>query len=87
LTDFQFDEINKSDYKTLDIEGSSFGNDKLVSNRSFRPSFVISITSETVVVAIPIKIIEETIKKMSNTGENKEKIDFFRHFDWYDNFT
>ena len=87
LTDFQFNEFSKSDYKIIDVIGSSFGNDKIVTNKSFRPSYVMSIRSETVIVSIPIKVIEDEIKRLANTGENKEKIDFLRHFDWYDNFT
>jgi len=47
----------------------------------------MSIRSETVIISIPVKVIEDEIKRLANTGENKEKIDFFRHFDWYDNFT
>ena len=47
----------------------------------------MSIRSETVIISIPVKVIEDEIKRLANTGENKEKIDFFRHFTWYDNFT
>jgi len=39
------------------------------------------------VLEIPVRIIEETIKKLANSGENKEKTDFMRRFDWFDNFT
>ena len=67
--------------------GSTFGNDKIVTNKSFRPSYAMAIRPETVIVSIPVKVIEDEIKRLANTGENKEKIDFFRHFDWYDNFT
>lgn len=27
------------------------------------------------------------MKKLANSGENKEKTDFFKHFKWFENFT
>ena len=86
-TDFPFDEVNKSEYKTVNEVGATFGNDKLVSGRNFRPSFVLSSAQETVVVAVPTRVLEEAIKKLANTGENKEKTDFFRQFQWFVSFT
>ena len=65
----------------------TFGNDKIFTGKNFRPSYVLSLSNDTVVVSIPIKIIDEAIKKLANTGENKEKTDFMRHFDWFYNFT
>lgn len=72
--------MNKSEYKTVNEVGATFGNDKLVSGRNFRPSFVLSSAQETVIVAVPTRVLEEAIKKLANTGENKEKTDFFRQF-------
>ena len=42
---------------------------------------------ETILVEIPLRIIDEYVKKLSNTGENKEKSDFMKKFLWFDNFT
>ena len=99
-TDFPFEneKVNKADYKVLDELGTTFGNDKLISGKNFRPSFARAIGNyhdveddtrvhHICVLAMPMKVIEETLKKLSNTGENKEKTDFLTHFKWFDNFT
>ena len=87
ITEFPYDEVSKSEMKIFNVPGSTFGNDKVVSGKSFRPSYALALGGETCVVHIPLRCIEETIKKLANTGENKEKMDFFRQFAWYDNFT
>jgi hypothetical protein len=38
----------------------------------------MSAAQETVIVSIPIRGLEDAIKKLANTGENKEKTDFFK---------
>ena len=99
-TDFPMEneKVNKADFKVLDQLGTTFGNDKLLSGKNFRPSFVRAIGNyhdveddtkvhHVCVLAMPMKVIEETLKKLSNTGENKEKTDFFTHYKWFDNFT
>lgn len=68
-------------------EGITFGNDKIVTTKGFRPSFGISAAEVTRVLAIPTNVIENAIKKLANSGENKEKTDFMRRFPWFDNFT
>lgn len=47
----------------------------------------MSAAPVTQVLSIPVRVIEEAIKKLSNTGENKEKTDFMRRFGWFDSFT
>jgi len=47
----------------------------------------LSLSQLTVVVSIPVKDIEESVKKLSNSGENKEKTEFMKYFDWFNNFT
>ena len=64
-----------------------FGNDKIFTTKNFRPSYALGMGDKTVILSFPLQVIEDTVKKLSNTGENKEKTDFFRHFDWFDNFT
>jgi len=41
----------------------------------------------TTILEIPFKEIDEAIKKLFNSGENKEKTDFMRRFPWFSNFT
>ena len=77
-TEFPYDEVSKAEQKTFNVPGSTFGNDKVVSGKSFRPSYAMAIENCTCVIQIPLRCIEETIKKLANTGENKEKMDFFR---------
>ena len=86
-TDFPYEEVGKGEYKAVSGEGTTFGNDKTLSGRNFRPSFALTAAAETVIVTIPVRIIEDAIKKLANTGENKEKTDFFKKFYWFDNFT
>ena len=64
-----------------------FGNDKIFTTKNFRPSYALAVGQDTVILSFPLQVIEDTVKKLANTGENKEKTDFFRHFDWFDNFT
>lgn len=87
VSDFPFHAVNKQDYKEVDAVGSTFGNDKILSGKNFRPSFVVSTSPDTAILSFSVRVIEDAIKKLSNTGENKEKTDFFRHFVWFDNFT
>ena len=62
--------MTKSDYKQL-FEGNTFGNDKIFTLKAFRPCYICSVSPETCIVSIPLKVIEDVIKKLSNTGENK----------------
>ena len=87
VSDFPFEMLNKSDYKLVDEVGTTFGNDKILSARNFRPSYVVSVSEDAVVLKFCVKIVEDTIKILANTGENKEKTDFFKEFLWFDNFT
>lgn len=86
-SDFPFEILSKGDYKVAEEIGTTFGNDKILTGKNFRPSFVVSATPDTVILQFCVKIVEDTIKILSNTGENKEKTDFFKNFDWFDNFT
>ena len=86
-TDFPFENLSKSDYKLLLTPGLTFGNDKIITSKNFRPSYALSISKETKIISMPIRVVDEAIKKLANTGENKEKSDFFKHYDWFYNFT
>lgn len=48
---------------------------------------MVAISNETVIVSIPVKLLEDLVKKLANSGENKEKTDFLNRFKWFDNFT
>jgi hypothetical protein len=65
----------------------TYGNDKVVTARNYRPSFGMSCGEDVRILEIPFKIIEEAVKKLANTGENKEKTDFMKKFYWFSNFT
>ena len=84
---FPFETLPKTEYKLIDLPGLTFGNDKVVTARNYRPSFGMSCSETAVILEIPFKIIEEAVKKLSNTGENKEKTDFMKKFQWFSNFT
>lgn len=72
--------INSGDYKIIDEAGQTFGNDRILTSKNFRPSYVLSLSEKTVIVSILAKDIEDSIKKLSNSGENKEKTEFMRNF-------
>lgn len=79
--------MSKADYKIANEKAATFGNDKIVTGRNYRPSFAVSVSSKTIIVTIPIRLLEDLVKKLANSGENKEKTDFFSHFKWFENFT
>jgi hypothetical protein len=56
-TDFPDDESKSNDYKKLGVN-DLFGNDKLITNKGFRPSFALSEGIITVVLVIPVAKIE-----------------------------
>ena len=87
LTDFPFEAISKADFRLIEEPGVTFGNDKIVTSRNYRPAYVMSISNETTILTIPVKCLEDSVKKLANSGENKEKTDFFNRFKWFDNFT
>lgn len=86
-TDFPWDQLTKIDYKLLKDPGLTFGNDKIITGKNFRPSYALSISDQTLILSMPLRVLDEVIKKLANTGENKEKTDFFKHYDWFYNFT
>ena len=61
----------------------TFGNDKVITQKGFRPSYGIAEGENTKILSIPVKLIEHAIHNIANTGENKEKADFFKQFDGY----
>ena len=61
VTDFPYSQISKSDFKNLEKEGATFGNDKIITTVGFRPSYALAIKDGTIVVAIPVRIIENAI--------------------------
>lgn len=86
-THFPYDILPKSEYKVIDTPGLTYGNDKVVTGRNYRPSFAMSVGESTKILEIPFRVIEEAVKKLANTGENKEKTDFMKRFPWFSNFT
>lgn len=44
VTDFPFEAISKADYKLVEELGTTFGNDKILTGKNYRPSFVMSIS-------------------------------------------
>ena len=65
----------------------TFGNAKIITNKAFRPSYGIAEGQETKVLRMPVKVIEQSIQVLANSGENKEKSDFFNQFQWYVNYS
>jgi hypothetical protein len=49
-----------------------------LTSKNFRPSFVLSLSEKTVIVSIALKDIEDSIKRIANSGDNKEKTEFMR---------
>lgn len=86
ISDFPEDSVDKKEIKKI-FQDQTFGNDKILTTKSYRPSFGISIGEKTVVVGIPIREIDRSIKIISSTGENQEKTNYFKNFKWYEAYT
>ena len=80
MTDFPFESISKADYKFNEQPGATFGNDKIITGKNYRPSYVLALSKKTTIVTVPVKLLEDLVKKLANSGENKEKTDFFNRF-------
>ena len=66
----------KPEYKKT-FKDDHFGNNKVLTGRSYKPSFGMAEGVLTKVVGIPVRLIEKSIHIIANSGENKEKFDFF----------
>lgn len=56
-SDFPYDILTKGDYKKI-IEGQTFGNNKILTSKSWRPSFVLGIGEQIKIICIPVTVIE-----------------------------
>jgi len=66
----------KGDYKIL-FKREIFGNSKILTLKRYRPVYCLAQGNITKVLSIPLHVVEIAIKNVSNTGENKEKTEFF----------
>ena len=78
-TDFPCNTLARTDYKPIKVD-SSFGNDKDITGKLFKPAFAVSEGLVTKVLAIPVSVIEHATHIIATTGENKEKFDFFSQY-------
>jgi hypothetical protein len=46
----------------------------------------MSVAVDTIVVYVSVKLLEDVVKKLQNTGENREKTVFMKGFRWFENF-
>jgi len=74
----------KNDFKRVEVD-QTFGNDKIITSKTFRPSYGMAKGEVTKVLQIPIRSIESIIRAINGEGENKKKFDFFNEFPWYQN--
>lgn len=56
--------MSYDDFKILKNPGDTFGNDKIVTSKNFRPSYAMSVSEETLIVYVPIKQLEDVVKKL-----------------------
>ena len=59
-SDFPHELLAKPEYKRI-TENGTFGNDKIITNKGFRPSFGMAEGELTKVLCIPLKLIEYSI--------------------------
>lgn len=85
-SDFPQSGFGKNDYKKIK-ENHTFGNDKVITHKGFRPSYGIAEGEDVQVLVIPLKSIEDCIKQLANSGENLEKTLFFKQFPWFNEWT
>ena len=65
----------------------TFGNDKIITTKGWRPSFGISEGEITKILRIPVRVIEKSMKIIENSGENKEKTDLMNQIEEYRNYS
>lgn len=85
LTDFPSDTVSKSDFKRIKHD-STFGNNKILTNKGFRPSYAVAEGELTKIILMPLKVIQDAIVMISNSGENKIKSEFFKQLPWFEAF-
>ena len=68
-SDFPHEGFGKNDLKKITLN-HTFGNDKIITHKGFRPSYGIAEGQDVQVLVIPLKCIEDCIKKLANSGEN-----------------
>jgi len=61
--------VDKKEIKKI-FEDYTFGNDKILTTKSYRPSYGIAIGDKTIILGITLKEIDKSIKIISSTGEN-----------------
>mmetsp|Transcript_22935 Transcript_22935/g.35342 ORF Transcript_22935/g.35342 Transcript_22935/m.35342 type:complete len:133 (+) Transcript_22935:371-769(+) len=76
-TDFPVEQLTRTDYKKT-MTNQTFGNDKIITSKNFRPSFAMAQGEMTLVLTIPVQVIDASLKLISNSGENLEKFNFFK---------
>ena len=85
LSDFPQESLSKTDFKKIKCD-QTFGNNKILTNKGFRPSFAIAEGRVIKIVKIPLKKIQDVIVQISNSGENKVKSEFFKQLSWFEAF-
>lgn len=78
--------MKRSDYKQIS-KHHTFGNDKLISNSKFKPSFAIAEGVCTEILQLPTKEFELCLIKYTNSDENVEKMRFLECYQWFNEFT
>ena len=77
VSDFPDEILSKQDCKKVK-NNVTFGNDKILTSKGFRPSYGIAQGKVTKIIKIPLKNLQDAIVKISNSSENKMKTEFFK---------
>ena len=59
-------------------EGETFGNNRILTSKAWRPSYVLAVGEITQVLLIPVSLLEKALKHIANSGPNLIKTQFFR---------
>ena len=78
-TDFPCSTLSKTDFRAVKPD-QTFGNDKDVTGKHYKPAFAMAEGAITKILAIPLSVIESAIHVIATTGENKDKFDFFSQY-------
>ena len=82
MTDFPYHMLESNEY-TKKIANETFADDENIGNYKWKPLYALAVGEKTMVLGIPLKVIEKALLALMDSGDSKEKWKFFSQFEWY----
>lgn len=61
----------------------TFGNDRVLTTCSFRPAYGLAMGERVRILAVPLEEVKKALAIVENSGEHRERLEFFRSFRWF----